>query len=330
MTWQALHTRRIAVWACMLFLASCSTTPPPTPASGQKIKVVTTVAPITSIVKNVGGTRIDLQGIIPDGTDSHTFEPAPSDAQILASADLIIVNGLNLEVPTEKLAQTSLKRGATIVRLGDNTITRDDWVFDFSFPKDHGDPNPHLWMNVTYAMRYAEIVRDTLSTADPAGKQYYAKNTEVYLAKLKQLDEAIMQAVQTIPAQQRKLVTYHDSWAYFARRYGMQVIGAAQPSDFAEPSPQDMARMIDQLRAERVPALFGSEVFPSRVLEQIAKEAGVKYIDALRDDDPPGKPGDSNHTYIGMILFNMETMVPALGGSATAFQGIDPADSYSR
>lgn len=299
-------------------------------ADGKKLNVVTTVAPLTNIVRNIGGDKIELHGIIPDGTDSHTFEPAPSDAQILGNADLILVNGLHLESPTEKLADANKRPGVETVRFGDNTINQKEWIFDFSFPQDKGDPNPHLWMNVQYAMSYAKIARDALIKADPANKEYYTKNADTYLAKLKQLDEAIAASVQTVPEQQRKLVTYHDSWAYFARRYGMTVIGAIQPSDFAEPSPQEVASMIDQLKQEKVPALFGSEVFPSTVLEQVGKEAGVKYIDTLRDDDPPGKPTDANHTYIGMMLSDMETMIPALGGNADALKTIDPVDSYAK
>ncbi|MBA3944529.1 MAG: zinc ABC transporter substrate-binding protein [Herpetosiphonaceae bacterium] len=299
-------------------------------STGKKIKVVTTVAPLTNIVRNVGGDRIDLHGIIPDGTDSHTFEPAPSDAQVLAAADLILVNGLHLESPTEKMANANKQPNVEMVRFGDNTITQNDWIFDFSFPKDKGDPNPHLWMNVQYAMHYAEVARDALIKTDPANKDYYTQNATTFLAKLKQLDDGIATSVQTIPAGQRKLVTYHDSWAYFARRYGMTVIGAIQPSDFAEPSPKDVASMVDQLKAEHVPALFGSEVFPSKVLDEIGKEAGVKYIDTLRDDDPPGKAGDPNHTYIGMILSDMQAMIPALGGNIDALKSLDPADSYAK
>lgn len=319
-------------------LAACGGTAPaasaptsaPAAVGGKKFNVVTTVAPLTNIVRNIGGDRIELHGIIPDGTDSHTFEPAPSDAQVLANADLILVNGLHLESPTEKMADANKKPGVETVRFGDNTIKENDWIFDFSFPKDKGDPNPHLWMNVQYAMRYAEIARDALIKADPTNKDYYMKNADVYLAKLKQLDDGIAASVQTVPENQRKLVTYHDSWAYFARRYGMTVIGAIQPSDFAEPSPQEVANMIDQLKKEQVPALFGSEVFPSKVLDQIGKEAGVKYVDTLRDDDPPGKAGDPNHTYIGMMLSDMQAMIPALGGNADALKNIDPADSYAK
>ncbi len=293
-----------------------------------RLNVATTVAPISSIVRNVGGTRIKLHGVVPDGTNSHTFEPAPSDAALLAQADLIIVNGLDLEIPTIELAQANLKDGAEIYPLGENTITPEEYAYDFSFPREEGHPNPHLWPNVAYAIRYAELSAQKLVERDPANASYYQDNLARYVAVLSRLDQGIMAAVQTIPEGQRKLLTYHDSWAYFARRYGMTVIGAVQPSDFSEPSPQEVARLIDQIRAEGVPAVFGSEVFPSKVLEQIAREAGAVYVDGLRDDDPPGEPGDPEHTYIGMMLKNMELMIPNLGGTIEALDGIEPYDTY--
>ena len=293
-----------------------------------KVNVVSTVAPISSIVRNVGGSRIDLRGVVPDGTNSHTFEPAPSDARILAAADLIFVNGLALEQPTIALAEANLKEGAEIVVLGDRTIDPEAWVFDFSFPESEGDPNPHLWTNVPYAMRYAELVAEALSARDPENAGSYEKNRDRFLAVLERLDAAILEAVQTIPEPNRRLLTYHDSWAYFAPHVGITVIGAAQPSDFSEPSPREVAALIDQIRDEAVPAVFGSEVFPSDVLEQIAAEAGANYVDELRDDDPPGEPNAPEHTYVGMMLRNMELMIPALGGSVEALAGIAPYDTY--
>ena len=131
-----------------------------------------------------------------------------------------------------------------------------------------------------------------------------------------------------MPEKNRKLVTYHDSWAYWAREYGWTVIGAVQPSDFKEPRPQEVAAIIEQIKREQVPAIFGSEVFPSKVLEQIARETGAKYIDKLRDDEPPGKPGDSNHTYVGMMLEDMRIMISALGGSVEALKDINPGRTY--
>ncbi|MBI3607204.1 MAG: zinc ABC transporter substrate-binding protein [Nitrospirae bacterium] len=293
----------------------------------KKIKVLTTVAPITNIVRNVAGSNVELHGLIPEGTDSHTFEPRPGDIAYISQADVIIVNGLHLETPTMKLVSTNKKKTAEVVELATQTINRKDWVFDFSFPPDRGDPNPHLWLNVAHAMKYAEITRDTLVRADPAHKAAYEANAAVYLAKLKQLDEAIMTAFKTIPEKNRKLVTYHDSWAYFCPRYGCTVIGAVQPSDFAQPSPQDVISLIKQLKAEAVPAIFGSEVFPSKVLNQIGREAGVKFIDTLRDDDLPGELEDPRHTYVGMMKENVETMARALGGDASMAKGIDPSNS---
>ena len=303
--------------------------PPTPPAAAQtKLKVVTTVAPITNIVLNVGGTRIDLEGIIPPGVDSHTFEPAPSDARKLAGADLIVVNGLALEGSTIELAQANLKPGARILELGPNTITRDEWMFDFSFPEEHGDPNPHVWMNPLYAAHYAELVRDTLSELDAPNADFYRRNAERFDDRVKLLDRLIAEAVATIPEQNRKLLTYHDSFAYFAPRYGFQVIGAIQPSDFAEPSPREVAALIDQIRATGVPAIFGSEVFPSTVLQQIGRETGVRYYDTLRDDDPPGEPGSPSYSYVGMLQYDVQQMAEALGGTTTSIDGLDPSDTY--
>jgi manganese/iron transport system substrate-binding protein len=293
-----------------------------------KLNVATTVAPISSIVRNVGGTRINLRGIVPDGTNSHTFEPAPSDAVILAAADLVIVNGLQLEEPTMELAEANLKEGAEIFSLGDQTITPEEYAYDFSFPEEGGKPNPHLWVNVPFAAKYAELVEFKLSERDPANADYYKTNLTAYLALLSELDAGIMAAVQTIPEQNRRLLTYHDSYAYFARHYGMTVIGAVQPSDFSEPSPKEVAALIDQIKEGGIPAVFGSEVFPSSVLEQIADEAGATYVDQLRDDDPPGEPGAPEHTYVGMMLKNMSLMVPALGGTDVALAGVEPWDTY--
>ena len=289
-----------------------------------RLNVVTTVAPITSIVENVAGDKIHLTGIIPEGIDSHTFEPIPSDAKLLSQANLIIVNGLDLEIPTVKLAETNLKPGAEIVSLGTKTLKESDYIYDFSFPKEKGHPNPHLWLNPEYAMRYAEIARDELVARDPANKATYERNAAAFLSKVEALDRAIKDAVETIPQNNRRLLTYHDSWPYFARRYGFQVIGAVQPSDFSDPSPREVARLIEQIRKENVPALFGSEVFPSPVLEQIARETKSRYIDKLRDDELPGKPGEAKHSYIGMMLDNLTIMFEALGGSSDAFKKIDP------
>lgn len=295
-------------------------------AERQRLRVLTTVSPLTNIVKNVGGPFIDVHGLIPGGTDSHTFEPTPSDVQFIVEADLIILNGLDLEAPTEKLALANKKPHTRLLKLGDRTIAPEEYVFDRSFPKSAGHPNPHLWMHPLYAGRYAELVRDALAELDPANAAHYRERTQRYIARLQALDRAISEAVATIPVEHRKLLTYHDSFAYFAPRYGLTIIGAIEPASFSEPSPRDVARIIQQLKAEKVPAIFGSEVFPSKVLDQIAREAGVQFVATLRDDDLPGAPGDPEHSYIGMMLEDVRTIVTALGGRADALHDVDPAD----
>ena len=282
------------------------------------LRVVSTVAPITDIVRQVGGTVIQLHGLVPGGVNSHTFQPTPRDMRYLAEADVVILNGLYLEVWAEKLLR-SRSPSPTMLKLGDQTIMQADWAFDFSFPKSEGHPNPHLWLNVAYAMRYAELIRDQLRALDPANASIYEANAAGYARRLSDLDRCIASAIASIPPPQRRLLTYHDSWPYFARRYGMTVIGAIQPSSFSEPSAREIARIIRQIQQTRAPAIFGSEVFKSAILEKIAAETRTRYINALRDDVLPGEPGHPEHSYIGMMRANVRAMVDALGGDATAF-----------
>ena len=218
-------------------------------AANKTLNVITSVSPITNIVKNIAGDKINLTGLVPEGVNSHTFEPVPSDIVKLSNADLVIINGLFLEDNMEKVVNESLKNKPDIqlLKLADGTINSTGWIFDFSFPKEQGHPNPHLWLNPVNAMKFANLTKDKLIEMDPNNTAYYAENAEKYIALLKQLDEGIKTAVQSVPPENRKLVTYHDSWAYFAPRYNMSVIGAVQPSDFSEPSPLDIAKLIDQI-----------------------------------------------------------------------------------
>lgn len=288
-----------------------------------RLKVVTTVSPITSIVENIGGPRISLEGVVPEGVNSHTFEPTPSMAKLMAGADLIIINGLFLEEPTLALAESNKKDDAVILALGDRSVTPDEWQFDFTFPESAGHPNPHLWPDPNLGLRYAELVQDRLAALDPDNAAYYAGNLEIFRGKVEKMDQAIRVAVATVPEGNRKLLTYHDSWAYFAKQYGMEVIGAVQPSNFSQPSVREVAELIDQVKELGLPAVFGSEVFSSDVLEAIASEADAQFIDDLADDDLPGKPGDPGHTYLGLMKQNLAAMIPALGGDASAVAGLD-------
>ena len=318
-----LMVTAVAVTNAIGCSAEGGTVPSSQMSESAALSVVTTVSPITSLVENIGGTRIRIEGIVPEGVNSHTFEPAPSVAEVMAGADLIVLNGLFLEEPSLQMAEANAKSGAVVLELGDRAIMREEWVFDFSFPEPDGHPNPHLWTSPVLALKYAELIRDELASLDPDGADYYSANFSELESRIDDLDQRISVAIGTVPPENRKLLTYHDSFPFFGSRYGLEIIGAVQPSDFTEPSAREVARLIDQVRATGVPAVFGSKVFPSPIMRQIAKESGAAFVDDLRDDDLPGSHGDSAHSYLGLMEANVRIMVTALGGTPAALDGFD-------
>lgn len=294
---------------------------------GDRLSIVTTVAPITSIAANIAGDRAAIIGVVPEGTNSHTFEPPPRTAALFSEADVIFINGLVLEEPTKELALTVKPDETPLIELGNESLDPSEYKYDFSFPEDEGKPNPHLWTDPDYAIAYAEIIRATLSDVDPDGAAEYQANYDAFVAIVEELDVAMLASFETIPEGNRVLLTYHDAYAYFAENYGFTVIGAIQPADFGEPSPQEVASLIDQVRDTGVPAVFGSEVFPSPILDQIASEAGGTFVDTLRDDDLPGAPGESEHSWVGLMRSNYITMTEALGGDAAALIALTPRNT---
>ena len=315
----------VAKFSCPAAASTAGTTATG-PLGGAKLQVLTTVAPITSIVANIAGDRADVHGIIPEGQDSHTYEPKPSVAALVSKSDIVFVNGLKLEDPTKDIANKNIPKGGEVVELGTLTIKPDEYIYDFSFPRDGGKPNPHLWTNPPMAKCYAAIAASAMSKADPANASYYLDNYSKYSAKVDQLDQLMVEATAGMPAQNRELLTYHDAYAYFSAHYGWKIIGAIQVSSFEDPTPKEVAELVKQIKAEKVPAIFGSEVFPSPVLKQLATEAGVKYVDKLRDDDLPDAPGNPDHSYLGLMKFDFTTMVENLGGDATKLKTFDATD----
>lgn len=291
----------------------------------SQLAVVTTVAPITSIAANIGGDKVSITGLVPEGTNSHTFEPPPSAAAVLSEADIVFINGLQLEEPTKELAEASAKDGSEIVEIGTTVLPESEYIYDFSFPKEDGKPNPHLWTDPTWAIKYAEVIRDTLVDRDPDNAEYFESNFDAFEAKATALADALRQDQESISGP-RALLTYHDAYAYFADTFGWTVIGAIQPENFEDPAPKEVAELIDQIRAENVPTIFGSEVFPSKALQQIADETGVRYEDTLRDDDLPGEPGDPEHSWLGLMRYDYATMVTGLGGQAPTLDELDVED----
>ena len=325
---RAARRRVVAVALAGLTFGACGSSDDSAADTGDagaddRLQVVTTVAPITSIAANIIGDRADIVGIVPEGTNSHTFEPPPSAAEVMTTADVVFINGLQLEEPTKELAEANTAEGVPIVELGDRTIDPDQYKYDFSFPESGGKPNPHLWTDPTLVKVYADIIRDSMIEVDPDGTATYEANHDAFVELVDSFDAAIRTAFATVPEDQRKLVTYHDAYAYFADTYGWNVIGAVQPADFGEPTPAEVVDLIEQIEAEGVTAIFGSEVFPSPILEQIAAETGATYVDDLRDDDLPGAPGEPEHSWLGLMRFNFATMTSALGGDPSAIDAFE-------
>ena len=313
----------LAAAAAALAATACGTSSAAATRTGR-LTVVTTVAPITSIAANVIGDKADIVGVVPEGTNSHTFDPPPKIAKVMERADVVFANGLKLEDPTYELAKTTAPRSATIVQIGSKVLPESQYIYDFSFPKADGKPNPHLWTDPLLAIKYADVIAQTMAAKDPADAAYYRANAAKFTARATALSDALKKDQTTVA--KRELLTYHDAYAYFGRDYGWQIVGAVQPSNFEDPQPKEIARLIDQVRRDKVPVIFGSEVFPSKVLAQIAREAGARYEDTLRDDDLPGKPGDAEHSWLGLMRYDYRTMVAALGGRPTELDALDTSD----
>ena len=220
----------IVTSASALLLAGCSNSSDDASTGTDRVLVATTVSPITSIVSRVGGDCVEIRGIVPEGTNSHTFEPAPSVAALLSDADVVFVNGLKLEDPTLEMAEANMREDAVLVELGTVALPEEDYIYDFSFPEEEGKPNPHLWTDPGYTIEYADIVRQTLTEQDPECADQLQANFDSFAAQVNELGDAIREDQQSVPAGQLKLVTYHDAYAYFADNYGWEVVGHFSPA----------------------------------------------------------------------------------------------------
>ncbi len=293
--------------------------------------VVATVAPVADLVAQVGGDRVAVDTFVPAGADAHTYEPRPSDVITLAGADAYLGVGLDLNGGVLRMAEEHLPSGSPLVLLGETALGDEDIVFDHTHDHghshgdddhghSHGDdgdglgPNPHVWTSLANARRLIGGITAALTELDPDGASVYAANADGFLDELDDLDAAVREAVDTIPIDHRTLVTYHDAWTYFARDYDLDYATAVQPADFSDPSASEVRAVIDLVRELRVPAVFGSQEFPTPVLEAIAEETGARYVDDLSDDVLPGEPGAPEHTYLELMRRNARAIVDGLGG----------------
>lgn len=276
----------------------------------EKVKVVATFSILADLARQVGGDRVEVSSLVgPDG-DAHVFQPSPADARKVADAKVVVLNGLGLEGWLERFIKASgakpqlvvASRQAKLIAAGKD---------DHGHGHSHAGSDPHAWQDIGNAKAYVAAIREGLSAADPAGKDAYATNAASYVAKLDTLETEIKAAVATIPAARRKVITTHDAFAYFGRAYGIKFIAPQGVSTEAEATARDVARIIRQVKAEKVPAVFLENVSDDRLIQRIAKESGAKiggkvYSDAL--SEPNGPAG----TYLDMMRNNIREFSAAL------------------
>ena len=264
--------------------------------SGQ-IKVTATLGLFGDLVRQVGGDRVQVSALVPDGADVHTYEPPPSEIARLGQAKLVVMNGLDLEAGLEETVRENASSSATVLELAAGLPTLQD--------------NPHLWLNVQNGMAYVERIRDALASVDPAGADIYRANAEPYLSQLQQLDLEVATAIESIPTEQRKLVTFHDAYPYLAQGYGLEIVGFVVESAGSEPSAQEVADLAKAIRDQHVPAVFKEPQFSARILELAADDAGVEvcslYSDAFTDEVK---------SYVDLMRFNARELARCLGGTS--------------
>ena len=292
----------------LAFAAALTVTPTLAQDKAQeKFKVVATFSILDDLVKNVGGDRVEATALVGPNSDAHVFSPTPADAKTLAAAKLVIVNGLGYEGWMTRLVKASgAKAPAVVASAGIKSRKMADDHHPGQMVTD-----PHAWQSVANAKLYVANIREALSKADPAGKNAYEANAKSYLAKLDELEQEVKAAIEKIPAGHRRIITTHDAFGYFGGAYGMEFVSPEGVSTEAQPSAKDVARIIAQIKKQKIPAVFMENITDPRLMQQIAKETGAKvggtlYSDALSDAKGPAA------TYIDMMRSNIRELSKAL------------------
>jgi len=271
----------------------------------EKLKVVATFSILADFVKNVGGERVAVSALVGPNGDAHVYQPTPGDAKTLGDAKVVVTNGLGFEGWINRLVKASGTKAPMIVATkGIKPRKAED-------DHGHGDADPHAWQSVANAKRYVENIRDALIAADPAAKDVYEANAAAYAAKLDALDAEVKAAIEKIPTDRRRIITTHDAFGYFAAAYGVTFVAPQGVSTEAEVSARDVARIITQIRKQKIPAVFLENVTDKRLLERIGAESGARiggtlYSDALTDEKGVAP------TYLEMMRHNVKQLAAAL------------------
>lgn len=283
-----------------------------------KIKVVSSASIFQDMAMNIGGEKIDAFTIVPIGGDPHLYEPKPSDAQLVKSADIILVNGLTFEGWINKLIDNS----GTTAKV--HTIT--DGVDVLKSEKYKNAADPHAWMNVRNGLVYIENIKKALIEVDPKNKEYYTSNYEKYKNEITALDKYIEEEIKKIPEAKRMLVTSHDAFAYYGKRYNIRLNALKGISTEAETQTSDMIRVAKAIRESKVPAIFIESTINPQVIQQIARDNKVKiggelFADSIGAEDSEGP------TYVKMLRHNTDVIVKALSQDTMSATKIDSDNS---
>ena len=304
-----------AVCVCLLaFFAGCgeSSSGSSAGSSGQaedgRIKVVCTTTMITDLAQRLAGDDAEVLGIMKTGEDPHVYDVRPRDAQLIADADVVLMNGLHLESTLLHIIEHNAE-GALV-----SALAEDDRIKTLGSETVEGAPDPHCWFNVQYFKVYTERARDALAQADPGNVEAYRARAEAYLAELDALDAFVTEQIGSIPRDRRAMVTSHDAFQYYGNRYGIDVLAVIGISTEQQPRPQDIVALESEVRERGVKALF-IETSVSRTLndivKKIAKSTGASIGGTLYSDSL-GEPGTEAGTYIGMVRHNTRTIAEAL------------------
>lgn len=280
------------------------------PAAAQgnaaaKLKVLATFSILADFVRNVGGDRVEVATLVGPDSDAHVYAPAPADAKKVADSKVVITNGLGYEGWMNRLLKASGTKAPVVV------ATKGIKERKAQDSHGHGGADPHAWQSVANAKVYVTNIRDALIAADPAGKSAYEVNAARYLAKLDTLDQEVKAAVAAIPAERRKIITTHDAFGYFEQAYGVAFIAPQGVSTEAEPSARDIARIVTQVKKQKIPAVFLENITDPRLMERIAKETGARVGGKLYSDALTGEKGDAP-SYLELMRHNLKTLGAAL------------------
>ena len=270
-----------------------------TPARTDQVVVVASIAPLGDFVRHVGGDRVKVEVLVPPGASPHTFEPTPAQVRRLATADLLVLNGVGLEFWAEKMVQSAANPNLRVVVTSEGldimqTVDEEGKV----------GGNPHVWLDPINAALQVARIRDALIEVDRADKDIYLKNGAAYIEDLKALDREIMLTVAQF--REKRFVAFHSAWVYFARRYGLEQAAVIERVPGSEPSPGEIAQVVETIRRVKAKAIFAEPQLSSRVAEAIAAETGARVLFLNPLGDPP------DYAYIPTMRHNLEQLEQAL------------------